>query len=101
MDLSHDFIKPPTPFPYRYRKCMYCKKVNIFKAVYKCKDCRKLCHRKCHKAFIEMELKREEELEHMKSIIIEINNNNEIVKMHQRYKNVFMCYNDTAYWVIL
>ncbi|KAE9521998.1 hypothetical protein AGLY_017603 [Aphis glycines] len=79
MDLIHDFIEPPTPFPYRYRKCMYCKKSNIFKAVYKCKDCRKVCHRNCYKAFLEMKLKREEELELMKSTI-EIISNNEIVK---------------------
>ncbi|KAE9545550.1 hypothetical protein AGLY_001093 [Aphis glycines] len=79
MDLIHDFIEPPTPFPYRYRKCMYCKKSNIFKAVYKCKDCRKVCHRNCYKSFLEIKLKREEELELMKSTI-EIISNNEIVK---------------------
>ncbi|XP_050060068.1 uncharacterized protein LOC126551242 [Aphis gossypii] len=79
MDLIHDFIEPPTPFPYRYRKCMFCKKSNIFKAVYKCKDCRKVCHRNCYKAFLEMKLKREEELELMKPTI-EIISNNEIVK---------------------
>ncbi|CAH1724626.1 uncharacterized protein LOC126550332 isoform X2 [Aphis gossypii] len=85
MDLIHDFVEPPTPFPYRYRKCIYCKKSNIFKAVYKCKDCRKVCHRNCYKAFLEMKLKREEELELMKSTI-KIINNNEIVKettLHQ------------------
>ncbi|XP_050057631.1 uncharacterized protein LOC126550334 isoform X2 [Aphis gossypii] len=85
MNLIHDFIEPPTPFPYRYRKCIYCKKSNIFKAVYKCKDCRKVCHRNCYKEILEMKLKREEELELMKSTI-EIINNNEIVKkttLHQ------------------
>jgi len=102
MNLSHDFVKPPTPCPYRYRKCMYCKKVNIFKAIYKCKDCRKVCHRKCHKTFVKMELKRKEELEQIKSTI-EINHNNEIVKRttHQRYKNVFMYFNNPAYWMVL
>ncbi|XP_050054007.1 uncharacterized protein LOC126549304 isoform X2 [Aphis gossypii] len=79
MDLIHDFIEPPTPFPYRYRKCMFCKKSNIFKAAYKCKDCRKVCHRNCYKAFLEMKLKHEKELELMKSTI-EIISNNETVK---------------------
>jgi len=74
MDLSHDFIKPSTPFLYRYRKCMYCNKIKTFKAVYKCKDCTEVCHRNCHTKFVEMELKHNEELEHMKSTI-EINNN--------------------------
>jgi len=63
MDLSHDFVKPRITFLYRYKKCMFCKRINIFKAVFKCKDCTKVCHRKCHTKFVEMELKRKEELE--------------------------------------
>ncbi|XP_027843369.2 stAR-related lipid transfer protein 13-like [Aphis gossypii] len=42
---------------------MFCKRINIFKAIFKCKDCTKICHRKCHMKFVEMELKRKEELE--------------------------------------
>jgi len=61
MDLRHDFIKPPTSFIYRYRKCMYCNKIKTFKAVYKCKDCIEVCHRECHTKFIEMELNHNEE----------------------------------------
>jgi len=62
MNCSHDFIKP-TPFTYRFRKYMISQKVNVFKAACKCKDCQKVFHRKCHKTFVEMELKCEEQLE--------------------------------------
>jgi hypothetical protein len=53
MDINHNFVKKVNVFC--LRKCMFCKKTKIFKTIYKCTDCHKICHRKCLKVFLKTE----------------------------------------------
>jgi len=82
---------------WRFRKCFVCEKTIIFQTKYKCNDCGNFFHRNCHDTFIEIMILYEE--------IRKSNMKNEVVKRTPQeekwYKNVFICFNNTAYWMVL
>lgn len=50
MDNGHVFNKIINLF--WKKKCVYCKKIKLFKQLFKC-SCDIICHRKCHEKFIQ------------------------------------------------